>query len=310
MHLPPDFIQRITAVFEPDGDPWLQGLPALIECISERWSLQVGPPVPNLSYNYVAPARLADGTPAMLKLGVPRDELATEIDALRHYDGRGACRLLQADEALGALLLERLAPGDMLSTLAASDDEAATSVAARLMLKVWAPPPPGHRFVGLKEWTAGLAELRPRFGGGTGPFPPELVGLAEGYFAELLASQPAPVVLHGDLHHYNILSAGQGEWRLIDPKGLAGDPAYECAAFICNPTPQIAGDPQLARTLARRIAIFSELLGIERRRIHGYALAHAVLGSWWSFADEGLSLAQVQAEPFMVVAAALATLRP
>ncbi len=306
MRLPPDFIRRVTLVYEPDGAPWLERLPALIEQIAQRWGLSVAPHFPELSYNYVAPAQLlADGTPVVLKLGVPCHELNTEIDALRHYAGRGACRLLEADEELGALLIERLQPGQMLSTLAASDDEAATRVAAQVMGRLWAPPPAGHRFTELREWTADLAELRPHFGGGTGPFPADLVERAEAHFAELLASQPEPVVLHGDLHHYNILAAGPDEWRAIDPKGLVGDPAYECAAFICNPVPQIAADPQLPRTLERRIAIFAEILGIDRDRIYGYALAQAVLGSWWSYASEGIS-----DDPFLAVARALATLRP
>jgi streptomycin 6-kinase len=313
MNLPPDFTRRVTLVFEPDGAPWLERLPDTIETVARRWGLEVAPHFPGLSYNYVAPARLADGAPVVLKLGVPCEELGTEIDALRHYAGRGACRLLDADEALGALLLERLQPGHMLSALAAADDEAATRVAAQVMASLWAPPPAAHRFTELAQWTAGLAELRPHFGGGTGPFPADLVDRAEGHFADMLASQPQPVVLHGDLHHYNILAAGpddreagaQPYWRAIDPKGLVGDPAYECAAFICNPAPQIAADPQLPRTLERRIAIFAETLGIDRRRIYGYALGQAVLGSWWSYADEGVS-----DDPFMAVARALATLRP
>jgi streptomycin 6-kinase len=304
MNLPPEFTRRVTMVYEPDGAPWLERLPATIETVARRWGLEVGPYFPELSYNYVAPARLADGTPAVLKLGVPCHELCTEIDALRHYAGRGACRLLDVDEELGALLLERLEPGQMLSVLAAADDQAATAIAAQVIARLWAPPPAAHRFTPLTAWTAGLAELRPHFGGGTGPFPAHLVDRAKGYFAELLASQLEPVVLHGDLHHYNILAAGDG-WRAIDPKGLLGDPAYDCAAFICNPVPQIAADPQLPRTLERRIAIFAETLGIDRRRIYGYAIAQAVLGSWWSYAGEG-----VADDPFMAVAHALATLRP
>lgn len=307
MQLPPEFARRITATFAPDGAAWLAELPALLDTFARRWSLRVGPPFDGLSYNYVAPARTAGGGHAVLKLGVPRDELSTEIDALRHY-GAGACRLLAADEAAGALLLERLQPGHTLAGLAAADDEAAARAAAPAMARLWAPPPAGHRFPTVADWAAGLDELRPHFGGGCGPFPADLVDRARGLFAELIPSQAAPVVLHGDLHHFNILADGGG-WRAIDPKGVIGEPAYELGAFLRNPLPAIGADPRLARTLERRIAVFAEALGLDRGRIHGWALAQAVLSAWWSY-DEDSGTASAGAAAALAVARALAGLRP
>jgi len=87
----------------------------------------VAPPFLNMSYNYVAPAVRADGSQAILKLGVPHPELSSEIAALRHYDGHGCARLLEADPERGALLIERLLPGNMLLDL--TDDEEATRIA-------------------------------------------------------------------------------------------------------------------------------------------------------------------------------------
>lgn len=308
MKLAPKFVQRIGVTFAPDGERWLTQLPDILDTFAARWGLRVEPPFEGLSYNYVTPAVRADGSPAVLKLGVPRDELGTEIDALRHYGGRGCCRLLEADEEAGALLLERLLPGQTLGALAADDDEAATRIAADVMARLWAPPPPGHRYPNVADWASGLLELRPHFGGGTGPFPAALVDRALGLFAELLPSQEAPVVLHGDLHHFNILAAGGG-WLAIDPKGVVGEPAYEVGAFLRNPLPAIGGDPQLARTLERRIAIFAEALGLDRRRIQGWALAQAVLSAWWSY-DEESGSSSSGGPAAVAVAAALATLRP
>jgi streptomycin 6-kinase len=302
LDLSPAFTRRISSTFEPDGAPWLVALPGLIEEVAQRWGLRVGPPFPELSYNYVAPAWLADGTPAVLKLGVPRDELATEIDALRHYGGLGACRLLEADEAMGALLLERLEPGSTLAPLAAADDALATRVAASVMTRLWRPPPAGHRYPAVADWFKGLVELRATFGGGTGPFPRRLVERAETLAAGLLATQGEPVVLHGDLHHANILDAG-GEWRAIDPKGIVGERAYEPAALLRNPTPQIAAHPRLAELLGRRIAVFAEALALAPGRIHAWALANAVLSAWWAYEDG-------EAAPDLTVAQALDQLEP
>lgn len=285
MSLPEGFTRRIISTFEPDGAAWLAALPGLIAECARRWGLAVGPPFADLSYNYVAPATLLDGSPAVLKLGVPRDELGTEIDALRHYGGAGAARLLDADEGAGALLLERLLPGGTLAALAAADDEAATRVAAAAMARLWRPPPPAHRYPALAEWFAGLARLRQQVDAGAAPpFPSWLVDRAEARYAELQATQAAPVVLHGDLHHFNLLAAGDG-WRAIDPKGLIGEPAFEAAALLRNPTPEIAQRPDLVPLLARRIAILAATQGLDPRRIHGWALANAVLSAWWSYED-------------------------
>lgn len=278
------FRRQISATFAPDGAAWLEALPDLLRWSAGRWGLTLGPAFGGLSFNYVAAAHLADGSPAVLKLGVPRAELGTEIDALRLYAGRGACRLLDADEARGALLLERLEPGETLATL--DDDEAATAIAAGVMAGLWHDPPAGHRFPRVEDWAADLAELRPQFAGGTGPFPARLVERAEGLFAELLASQAPAVVLHGDLHHYNILAAGRAPWLAIDPKGVVGEPAYEVGALLRNPL-DLPEWPDLRRTLARRADQLCEALDLDRRRVLGWATAQAVLSAWWMYEEDG-----------------------
>ena len=77
---------------------WLNGLPALGADLQQRWSLSVGSPFPGIWANWVAPATLADGTPAILKLSFPEDkEFETEAEALRLFGGRGKCWLLKLD---------------------------------------------------------------------------------------------------------------------------------------------------------------------------------------------------------------------
>lgn len=283
--VPEEFARRMAATFGPDGSAWLEELPGLLAWAADRWGLRVGAPFA-LSYNYVAAATRADGAAVVLKLGVPREEIDTEIAALRLYDGAGAARLLEADAERGALLLERLEPGTMLSSLEATDDEAATAAAAAVMRQIWHRPPEGHGFPLVEQWAGGLGELREQFGGTTGPFPRGLVERAEGLFAELLPSQGERVVLHGDLHHYNILAAERAPWLAIDPKGVLGERAYEVGALLRNPTPQISRRPELRRVLGRRLDQLCEALELDRERTLGWALAQVVLAAWWSY-DEG-----------------------
>jgi len=266
------------------GQAWLEALPSLLETCARRWSLSLFPPF-DLSYNYVAPARREDGSDVVLKIGVPNPELDSEIEALRIYDGRGVARLLDSDKELGALLLERLRPGAMLVTV--KDDEAATEIAAGVMKQLWQPLPAEHNFPTVEKWARGMQRLRQEFNGGSGPFPEKIVATAEGLFAELLPSSAPPVLLHGDLHHYNILAAEREPWLALDPKGVAGEPAYEVGALLRNPTPQIAQEPELSRLLLRRIDQLAQILELDRRRLIGWAVAQAVLSAWWSYEESG-----------------------
>jgi streptomycin 6-kinase len=280
-----EFARTMMSLYGAEGVEWLDLLPGLIAESERRWSITVGPPLDSLSYNYVAPAVDRHGRALMLKLGVPNPELLTEIEALRIYDGRGCVQLLAADCERGALLLERLEPGVALSAYV-DDDERATSIAAGVMRQLWRPVPPEHPFPSVARWAAGLGRLRKRFDGATGPLPSALVERAEDLFRALIASMAEPVLVHGDLHHDNILAAEREPWLAIDPKGVVGEPAYEVGALLRNPFPEILSMPQPARILDRRVDQLTSELGFDRDRILGWALAQAVLSAWWCIEDK------------------------
>jgi len=282
--LPDSFRRTVLATFGPAGSQWLADLQALVAKAAQRWDLVIEQPFPNLSYNYVTRARRAGGQIVVLKLGVPNPELASEAKALRFYDGHGAARLLDADSELGMLLLEHLHPGHTLLPTSLRDDDEATRVAARVMQTLWRPAPVEHSFPTISLWARGFERLRAHFEGGTGPFPSRLVSLAEAIYQELLGSPHTAVLLHGDLHHDNILAVGQG-WLAIDPKGIVGEAAYETGALLRNPLPQMLSRHDITVLCARRAAILGEFLEMDRERILKWAFAQAVLSTWWSFED-------------------------
>ncbi|MEN9935636.1 MAG: hypothetical protein RLZZ387_2215 [Chloroflexota bacterium] len=283
--VPEALTRNITDLHDEKGRVWLARLPELIAACERRWSITVLPPFPGLSYNYAAPALLADGSPAVLKAGVPDGALLDEIAALGLYDGDGICRLYDVDPDGCAFLIERHLPGTMLSELAARDDEAATTVAAGVMRRLWRPAPAEHRFDTVARWAEGLGRLRTAFGGSAGPFPEHLVAAAERAYAELNATSAPPMLLHGDLHHYNILAAGREPWLAIDPKGLVGDPGYEVGAFLYNALPDSPAD--VPRVVRRRLDVLAAELGMPRARLAGWSLFQAVLSSWWTYEDHG-----------------------
>lgn len=283
--LPESFVAQIGTTFGADGRDWLTRLPTLLAVCTERWGLTLAPHYGNLSYNYVAPGTLRDGTPIVLKIGCPTHEVRTEVESLRLYAGSGAARLLDFDEENMALLLERLVPGVMLSAM--PDDEEATVIAARIMRQLHHPVPAGHPFPTTEDWFRGLRELRAEFSGGTGPFPVRAVEEAETLAAELFRTAAPPVVLHGDLHHFNILAGERQPWLAIDPKGVLGEPSYEVGAWMRN-WPLDADDP--VPYLERRLDLFAASLGTDRARLRAWTVAQGVLSAWWDYDAERRTL--------------------
>jgi streptomycin 6-kinase len=90
--------------------------------------------------------------------------------------------------------------------------------------------------------------------------------------------------MHGDFHHYNILSSERG-WLVIDPKGVIGPAGYEVGPFMLNPWEKLSDGGNYKSMIKKRIDILHEHLGFERERILEWSLAHAVLSAWWSFED-------------------------
>ncbi len=278
VNLPGQFLQTIEQSFGQRGREFLEALPALVAEAERRWQLTDVRPVSNLSYNYVAFADRLDEQ-VVLKIGVPDPELVSEMAALHLFDGRAAVRLLESDPEHSMFLLERLRPGEMLASL--EDDAQATEIAADLMQALWRTGVSDPRLIQLSDWFKGYSKLRARFDGGTGPLPPALVDRAESTARELFAEQDEPTLIHGDLHHFNILSSGRG-WLAIDPKGVIGAAAYEVGPFLLNPWVVSGLSADTASFTRRRIAIFSERLGIEARRLRAWGLAFAVLSAWWN----------------------------
>ena len=282
--LPKKFQHNIASTFGQKGSNWLETLPTSISGYAQLWNLTIGHPFREMSYNFVTRATCQDGSQVVLKLGVPNPELTSEIEALRLYDGHGAARLLDADPEGGALLIEQLLPGIPLANL--DDDEHATQIAAEIMQQLWRPVPDKHNLREVEKWAFGMQRLRAYYDGGTGPFPKKLTEQAEVIFPELIASTQIQMVLHGDLHHGNILSAQRQSWLALDPKGVVGDPAYEVTAWMHNPMPGLNAWPHLKQTTASRLDQFSEILGFDRQRLRNWSLAQAVLSAWWCIEDK------------------------
>ncbi len=189
--------------------------------------MEVDGPTVHSPSGCLAFGRIADRTgtaqAVVLKVTAARSDEGPAWAVLRHFDGNGSVGLLA--HADGASLLERAVPGRPLSELVhlGRDDEA-TAILCDVAATLHRPdaPPADAGFPTVEAWGRAFEAYRRS---GDGALPPALVDRAASLYADLATSQDAPRLIHGDLHHENVLlDAGRG-WLAIDPKGVLGEPA-------------------------------------------------------------------------------------
>lgn len=260
---------RETCAHNAAAAAWLERLPAAVAELERRWSLQLGPPYEDASCAWVAPAERAGGTLAVLKIGLPHFEAEHEADALRAWAGAGAVRLLDADRAANALLIERCEPGTPLARRLRVEQDA---VLAGLLLRLWrtpAPPAPFRPLEHLAErWSSEAVARRSAWADAA------LVNEGLRLFEELPRSAPSRVLLATDLHAGNALAARREPWLAIDPKPFVGDPAYDATQHLL-----FDGRAGLLADPLEPIRSFADLLELSHERVRLWTFARAALMS-------------------------------
>jgi streptomycin 6-kinase len=210
------FAANIVNTYGSRGEQWLRDLPMLVHDISKRYELLQLTPVSNLSYNYVLSGFQAE-RPIILKLGLDNIALKREAAALKAFAGFKAAQVF-AEEG-GMLIIERALPGKSLKDYFRAKDEAALDIAALLMKELHMKPiPKKHDFPHIGDWLTALDK--------DWDIPEQYLQKARILRTQLLDTAAPDVLLHGDLHHDNILSNGDG-WLVIDPKGVIGEPSFD-----------------------------------------------------------------------------------
>lgn len=248
--------------------------PVAIEFFVRAWRLEPSG-LPFATHSSVLLPAVLDGRPVMLKLTEEPDEQRGAA-LLAWWNGHGSARVIE--EAPGAVLMERLTGSRSLYELAieGEDDRAVETlieVAHQLHSYEATSPPPS--LTSLEELFAPLLASHAD---------DEIVRSGRTIANDLLATRTSSIPLHGDLHHRNVLDAGDGRWLAIDPKGILGEPAYDFANLFRNPIPALATDPARFDERARVIA---RSTGIDVRRIAGWAAAFCALSIVWDYYPEG-----------------------
>ncbi|HVD66736.1 MAG TPA: aminoglycoside phosphotransferase family protein [Gaiellaceae bacterium] len=246
----------------------------MVAACAESWSLELDAPFEPAHISLVVPARLRDGSEAVLKINFPEAESEHEPDALAWWSGAGAVRLLARDDERRALLLEPCDPGTALWEV---EDGEATGIAAAVLGRLWQKPAPGAPFRRLEPEALRWADELPAQWEAAGrPFERTLVDEAVVFMQEAANDPGKPVLLHQDLHGGNILRSGRDEWLAIDPKPLVGEREFDTASLLRDRRWELASEPRAGRIVARRLDQLADVLGLDRERMRGWGIAHAL----------------------------------
>ncbi|MFF7164001.1 aminoglycoside phosphotransferase family protein [Streptomyces sp. NPDC008086] len=256
------------------GRAFIAGLPALTAEFLDRWELKVdGRPMHGVSA-LVLPVLRRDGTPAVLKLQLLDEESVGEPVALRAWDGDGAVRLLDHDEATGTMLLERLDSSRMLAHH--PDVHESVLVIAHLLAHLTScPAPAGLRHLGdiardMLEQTPEALKLVPD------PETRRIVADCAAAVREVIDT-PGDRLLHWDLHDENVLACERAPWLAIDPKPLIGDPGFELWPALAN-----RFDPT---DILWRFDAMTEVLALDRAHARAWTYARLLQNSLWDIED-------------------------
>ncbi|TDW89765.1 streptomycin 6-kinase [Kribbella pratensis] len=260
---------------------WLAGLPAAVERYVDEWQLTVSGDPLSGEASLILPVVRRDGTEAMLKLQSVNDESESEALALRTWNHDDVVEVYEDDPETSTLLLERLEPRTLDDL---PDDVEATRILAELLNHLSAvPAPPGIRH--LSDIAAGMIEDAPRV------IPmladPAEQALAWRYVAQVteLLPEPGDRLLHWDLHYYNVMAAKRQPWLVIDPKPLAGDPAFELMPAVWNRWDDLVATGDLSQAIRDRFDLMLEVTGIDRDRALGWTAGRILQNVLWFTAD-------------------------
>ncbi|MFF3301683.1 aminoglycoside phosphotransferase family protein [Streptomyces sp. NPDC001741] len=276
MAMPQEFVRNTVDREGECGEAWIAELPDVVEELLGRWGCVPDGEVMHGGVGLVVPVRREGEGDAVLKVSFPHPGNVHEPDALVVWAGCGAVLLHERDDERFAMLLERVRP----STLAEVEDgDEVVAVAGRLHRRLTVPAP--HGLPRLCERAGAWEEqLRKDARELTHRLPPRVLDAALATVRELGRVQPDTLV-HGDFHARNILRADREPWLAVDPKGYAGDPAYDGGTLLKSRALRLLEADDLRKAAHRALDVFTEAAELDRDRVQRWAQFHAVQAAFW-----------------------------
>ncbi|WP_075017897.1 aminoglycoside phosphotransferase family protein [Actinacidiphila rubida] len=273
--IPEAFVRATVAREGEAGAAWVRELPRIVAELLECWGCVPDGDVTHGGVGVVVPVH-GDGRSAVLKVSFPHPGNVHEPDAFVAWGGRGAVVLYERDDGRFAMLLERAHAVDLTQV---EDGDEVVAVAGRLSRRLAVPAPAGLPRMSEQTdaWERELLAESEELGH---PLPRRALAAAVATLRELGRDQPDTLV-HGDLHGRNILRADRESWLAVDPKGYAGDPAYDGGTLLTSRALTLLAADDLGKAADRVLEVFAEAAELDRERVRRWAQFHAVQASFW-----------------------------
>ena len=277
----PESARRIATIYGARGTAWVERLPMTLRELADTWQLtHIGEPFAGVRTAFVAPVTDRGGRALVLKVSSDLDSARFEHEALAHWNGSGAVRVLGFEPNLGAILEERLTPGSSLKDADLNGPEA-VDVFVDVVTALRASESVAAGLPAFSYWLKPLDLPQ-------SPAPSPSLELhirqARAVTETLLGIPSKQRVLHGDLHHSNILR-GHGGWLAVDPKPVVGPEEAEAAAFLRNLRCQVIGLADPLEVLTSRTLAIATRLDFDPVRVAGWAFVMGVIAAVWAQED-------------------------
>lgn len=252
-----------------------------IETYADKWTLTSFQFIPSYSSNLIFICYSENFGRVVLKIGNPSfREIFTEFNTLCEYNGRRFCRVFDDDIENGVILEECVQPGNPLRDESSLDKR--LSVFCSLYKGLHIMPIKAEIYPTYTEWVCRITEYMSKRQDCKELY--LYMKKAKDICLSVYTLYSQKMLLHGDFHHDNILLGNDGEYIIIDPKGVIGDPVFDIARFILN---EFGGEitTELYKKINHIICILEKKLNIPSYILKQCFYVETTMGVCWSVED-------------------------
>ena len=274
--------KNVINVWGDNGRSWLGQLPIIITELTQRWNLSDITPVNNMSYNYVAKAKLkVNNKPVVLKIICDKALIEDEYRALKHFNGKGSIKVLNMNPDLNALLLEQAVPGCLLKAHHPKKVENTIEIYAQVVKALSSHNLSKNDYTHVSHWCKAIDRINDE------RIEKCYISKAKELKEYLLSSAKNEYLCHGDLHLENIIQQSE-KWLSIDPKGIVGEMAFEAAAFDLTDKSEWSITPNTIQAkIITRIERLANALQIDKNRLLAWVFLRIIISAQWFIEDNG-----------------------
>lgn len=252
-----------------------------MQSASRKWKLTDIETIYEMPERAVYAAASADYGSVIVKLNHDSSHLSGEFGTLRQMQGNSCCRVYGLDRDEGMFLEERILPGTVLREEASWEKRA--EVFAGIFRGIHVMPENGTSYPSYLDWVKNAYEKISK-GSSTNKRLVDGMREAVAVAEEMFAKYPQRMLLHGDLHHDNILQNQQGEYAVVDPKGVVGPPIFDTPRYVLNEMGE-GGDSLPKEHILKVIGKISGLLEYPEEDLRRLFFMETMLANAWSYGD-------------------------